>query len=54
MIRRLLNWTSFGRLELEKMLLDGVKCEIEALSATSFSFLSEEYIPGKIQNGGYI
>ncbi|CAA6657318.1 unnamed protein product [Spirodela intermedia] len=42
------------RLELEKMLQDGVKCEIEALSVASFSFLSEEYIPGKIQGGVHI
>ncbi|MQM13410.1 hypothetical protein Taro_046335, partial [Colocasia esculenta] len=35
------------RVELERMLQRGVKFEIEALSVTSFSFLSEEYIPAK-------
>ncbi|XP_021593573.1 meiotic recombination protein SPO11-1 isoform X10 [Manihot esculenta] len=36
------------RLELESMLLRGVKFEIEALTAHSLSFLSEQYIPSKI------
>ncbi|KAJ4725272.1 Spo11/DNA topoisomerase VI, subunit A protein [Melia azedarach] len=37
------------RSELELMLQKGVKFEIEALSVHSLSFLSEEYIPSKIQ-----
>ncbi|XP_050218065.1 meiotic recombination protein SPO11-1 isoform X2 [Mercurialis annua] len=37
------------RLELELMLQRGVKFEIEALSVHSLSFLSEQYIPSKIQ-----
>uniref|UniRef100_A0A0E0D6X1 DNA topoisomerase (ATP-hydrolyzing) n=1 Tax=Oryza meridionalis TaxID=40149 RepID=A0A0E0D6X1_9ORYZ len=42
------------RLELEAMLQKGVKFEIEALSACSISFLSEEYIPKKIKQGRHI
>ncbi|XP_006650598.2 meiotic recombination protein SPO11-1 isoform X1 [Oryza brachyantha] len=42
------------RLELEAMLQKGVKFEIEALSASSISFLSEEYIPQKIKQGRHI
>jgi hypothetical protein len=42
------------RLELELMLQRGVKFEIEALSVHSLSFLSEEYIPSKIQLGVHI
>uniref|UniRef100_A0A0D9VZ37 DNA topoisomerase (ATP-hydrolyzing) n=1 Tax=Leersia perrieri TaxID=77586 RepID=A0A0D9VZ37_9ORYZ len=42
------------RLELAAMLQKGVKFEIEALSARSISFLSEEYIPQKIKQGRYI
>uniref|UniRef100_A0A1D1YDQ0 DNA topoisomerase (ATP-hydrolyzing) n=1 Tax=Anthurium amnicola TaxID=1678845 RepID=A0A1D1YDQ0_9ARAE len=42
------------RLELERMLQKGVKFEIEALSVTSFSFLSDEYIPAKIHGQGQI
>ncbi|XP_038974937.1 meiotic recombination protein SPO11-1 isoform X2 [Phoenix dactylifera] len=42
------------RLELEIMLQKGVKFEIEALSVNSLSFLSDWYIPSKIQNGYYI
>lgn len=41
-------------LELEAMLQKGVKFEIEALSASSISFLSEEYIPQKIKLGRHI
>ncbi|KAM0929513.1 hypothetical protein ACQ4PT_001575 [Festuca glaucescens] len=37
------------RSELEAMLEKGVKFEIEALSARSISFLSQEYIPQKIK-----
>ncbi|KAH9804183.1 Meiotic recombination protein SPO11-1 [Citrus sinensis] len=37
------------RSELELMLQSGVKFEIEAFCARSFSFLSEKYIPSKIQ-----
>lgn len=36
------------------MLQKGVKFEIEALSVSSLSFLSDEYIPAKIQNGEHI
>ncbi|XP_078179888.1 spo11/DNA topoisomerase VI, subunit A protein isoform X1 [Carex rostrata] len=42
------------RTELEMMLHKGVKFEIEALSAISFSFLSEVYIPTKIEHGKHI
>ncbi|XP_077222256.1 spo11/DNA topoisomerase VI, subunit A protein isoform X2 [Tasmannia lanceolata] len=41
------------RSELQFMLQSGMKFEIEALSVSSFSFLSEEYIPSKIQAGVY-
>ncbi|XP_044984830.1 meiotic recombination protein SPO11-1 isoform X2 [Hordeum vulgare subsp. vulgare] len=37
------------RLKLEEMLEKGVKFEIEALSSSSISFLSQEYIPQKIK-----
>ncbi|KAI9185074.1 hypothetical protein LWI28_003903 [Acer negundo] len=40
------------RLELELMLQRGVKFELEALSVRSLSFLTEVYIPSKIQ-GAY-
>lgn len=42
------------RAELEAMLEKGVKFEIEALSASSISFLSQEYIPQKIKLGRHI
>ncbi|CAM0876287.1 unnamed protein product [Alopecurus aequalis] len=42
------------RSELEAMLEKGVKFEIEALSASSISFLSQEYIPQKIKLGRHI
>ncbi|KAK9084628.1 hypothetical protein Sjap_025039 [Stephania japonica] len=42
------------RSELETMLQSGVKFEIEALSVTSISLLSDEYIPSKLQGGFYI
>ncbi|TVU44983.1 hypothetical protein EJB05_04449, partial [Eragrostis curvula] len=42
------------RSELEAMLQKGVKFEIEALSACSISFLSEEYIPQKIKQGRHL
>ncbi|XP_047071667.1 meiotic recombination protein SPO11-1 [Lolium rigidum] len=42
------------RSELEAMLEKGVKFEIEALSASSISFLSQEYIPRKIKLGRHI
>ncbi|CAL9100407.1 unnamed protein product [Musa textilis] len=41
------------RMELEVMLQNGVKFEIESLSVNSLSFLSE-YIPMKIQDGSYL
>ncbi|KAK2967272.1 hypothetical protein RJ640_004838 [Escallonia rubra] len=40
--------------EVELLLQRGVKFEIEALSVHSISFLTEEYIPSKIQAGLYI
>ncbi|KAF4391258.1 hypothetical protein G4B88_016568 [Cannabis sativa] len=40
--------------ELEVMLQRGVKFEIEALSVCALSFLSDEYLPSKIQGGLYI
>ncbi|KAJ4734170.1 Meiotic recombination protein SPO11-2 [Rhynchospora pubera] len=42
------------RTELIMMLHKGVKFEIEALSAISFAFLSEVYIPTKIEHGRHI
>ncbi|KAL5700015.1 hypothetical protein ACHQM5_025520 [Ranunculus cassubicifolius] len=42
------------RLELQVMLQSGVKFEIEALSVSSISFLSDEYIPSKVQNAEHI
>ncbi|KAJ8766542.1 hypothetical protein K2173_023789 [Erythroxylum novogranatense] len=48
--REVPNW----RLELELMLQRGAKFEIEALCTHSFSFLSEQYIPHKIEGGLYI
>ncbi|XXG46515.1 hypothetical protein AAC387_Pa02g1338 [Persea americana] len=42
------------RSELGIMLQRGMKFEIEAFSVSSFSFLSDEYIPSKIQDGVYI
>uniref|UniRef100_M8BE82 DNA topoisomerase (ATP-hydrolyzing) n=1 Tax=Aegilops tauschii TaxID=37682 RepID=M8BE82_AEGTA len=42
------------RLKLEAMLEMGVKFEIEALSASSISFLSQEYIPQQIRLGRLI
>ncbi|XP_047254308.1 meiotic recombination protein SPO11-1 isoform X3 [Capsicum annuum] len=40
------------RFELELLLYKGVKFEIEALSVHSLTFLSHEYLPSKINNGG--
>ncbi|XP_025796982.1 meiotic recombination protein SPO11-1 isoform X3 [Panicum hallii] len=42
------------RSELEAMLQKGVKFEIEALSASSISFLSDRYIPQKIKQGRHL
>ncbi|XP_057858562.1 meiotic recombination protein SPO11-1 isoform X3 [Cryptomeria japonica] len=42
------------RYQLDIMWAKGIKFEIEAISASSFSLLSEEYIPTKIKNGLYI
>ncbi|RLN40880.1 meiotic recombination protein SPO11 [Panicum miliaceum] len=42
------------RSELEAMLQKGVKFEIEALSASSISFLSDKYIPQKIKQGSHL
>jgi DNA topoisomerase-6 subunit A len=36
------------------MLRDGVKFELEALSAKGISFISEEYLPRKIRNREYL
>ncbi|XP_012848364.1 PREDICTED: meiotic recombination protein SPO11-1 [Erythranthe guttata] len=42
------------RYELQLMLDRGVKFEIEALSVHSLTFLSENYLPSKIQMGAFI
>ncbi|XP_051128639.1 meiotic recombination protein SPO11-1 isoform X1 [Andrographis paniculata] len=42
------------RSQLQLMLERAVKFEIEALSAESLTFLSEKYLPSKIQGGAYI
>lgn len=42
------------RFEMELLLQRGFKCEIEALSVQSLSFLSEEYLPSKIHDRAYI
>ncbi|CAN6557686.1 unnamed protein product [Malus baccata var. baccata] len=42
------------RLELQLMLERGVKFELEALSVHEINFLSEVYIPSKIQSGVHI
>ncbi|KAL3643073.1 hypothetical protein CASFOL_013888 [Castilleja foliolosa] len=44
----------YWRSELQLMLDVGVKFEIEALSAQSITFLSENYLPSKIRGGEYI
>ncbi|XP_020553942.1 meiotic recombination protein SPO11-1 isoform X2 [Sesamum indicum] len=44
----------YWRSELQLMLDRGIKFEIEALSAHSLTFLSENYLPSKIQEGAYI
>ncbi|GFP80467.1 meiotic recombination protein spo11-1 [Phtheirospermum japonicum] len=44
----------YWRSELQLMLDGGVKFEIEALSAQSITFLSENYLPSKIRGGEYI
>ncbi len=36
--------------EIKKMLKEGIKLELEALSAKGISFVSEEYLPYKIKN----
>ena len=40
--------------EMKRMLHDGVKFELEALSAKGISFISEEYLPRKIRNGEFL
>ncbi|KAL8469718.1 hypothetical protein ACS0TY_032529 [Phlomoides rotata] len=50
MEREVPHWRS----ELQLLLDRGVKFEIEALSAYSLTFLSEHYLPSKIQMGAYI
>ncbi|KAF6145070.1 hypothetical protein GIB67_013421 [Kingdonia uniflora] len=47
-------YSSHDRSELEIMLNIGLKYEIEALSVSSISFLSDEYIPSKVQAGAHI
>eukprot|EP01018_Ginkgo_biloba_P003655 Gb_23592 [translate_table: standard] len=42
------------RSQLDMMWMKGIKFEIEAISASSFSLLSENYIPSKIRDGLYI
>ena len=40
--------------ELKKMLSNGVKLEIEALSSKGISFISDEYLPKKIKNKDWL
>jgi DNA topoisomerase-6 subunit A len=40
--------------EMKRMLREGVKFELEALSAKGISFISEEYLPRKIRNRQYL
>ena len=40
--------------EMKRMLREGVKFELEALSAKGISFISEEYLPRKIRNREYL
>jgi DNA topoisomerase-6 subunit A len=40
--------------EVQKMLKEGIKLEIEALSSKGISFISEEYLPRKIRNREYL
>ena len=40
--------------ELHKMLKEGVKLELEALSSKGISFISEEYLPQKIRDRQYL
>ncbi|UCE01851.1 MAG: DNA topoisomerase IV subunit A [Candidatus Latescibacterota bacterium] len=40
--------------EMHKMLKEGVKLEIEALSSKGISFISEEYLPRKIRERQYL
>ena len=40
--------------EMKRMLREGVKFELEALSAKGISFISEEYLPRKIRNRDYL
>ena len=40
--------------EMKKMLKEGVKFELEALSAKGISFISEEYLPRKIRNREFL
>lgn len=40
--------------QVELMLQQGVKLEIEAVASVSFSFLAEVYLPSKIKNRAYL
>ncbi|MFQ5601320.1 MAG: DNA topoisomerase IV subunit A [Candidatus Krumholzibacteriia bacterium] len=40
--------------EMKRMLKQGVKLELEALSSKGISFISEEYLPRKIRNREYL
>ncbi|MDA3864737.1 MAG: DNA topoisomerase IV subunit A [Deltaproteobacteria bacterium] len=40
--------------EMKKLLTSGVKLELEALSSKGISFISENYLPQKIQNNDYL
>jgi DNA topoisomerase-6 subunit A len=40
--------------EMKKMLQQGIKLEIEALSSKGISFVSEEYVPRKIRDRDYL
>jgi DNA topoisomerase-6 subunit A len=39
---------------MKKMLQQGIKLEIEALSSKGISFVSEEYVPRKIRDRDYL
>ena len=40
--------------EIKHMLKQGVKLELEALSAKDFSFITETYLPTKIKNKAWL
>lgn len=42
------------RRELEIMLREGIKAEIQALSSCGLGFLSDHYLPQKISEGAWL